>query len=63
MRLTVGPLAGRSLDLPDNPSFLVEIVAETFPAVLVIMAVDAEILPVRAVRGVIPGIPVFVVYR
>jgi hypothetical protein len=44
------------------PLFLAEIVAETFPAVLVIVAVDTEILPVGAVRRVIQGIPVLVVH-
>jgi hypothetical protein len=47
----------------DRVSFFAEIVAQTFPAVLVFVAVDAEILPVGAVRGVIPGIPVLVVHR
>jgi hypothetical protein len=45
------------------PSVLPEIIAEATPAVLVFVAVDAEILPVGAVRGVIPGIPVLVVHR
>ena len=44
-------------------SFLVEIVAETLPVVLVFVAIDAEILPVGAIYGVIPGIPVLVVHR
>jgi hypothetical protein len=44
-------------------SFLAEIVAETFPVVLILVAVDAEIFPVGAVHGVIPGIAVFVVDR
>jgi hypothetical protein len=43
-------------------SFLAEIVAETLPVVLVIVTVDAEIFPVGAVHGVIPGIAVLVVH-
>jgi hypothetical protein len=48
---------------PDMASGFAEIVAETLPVVLVFVAVDAEILPVGAVRGVVPGIPVLVVHR
>jgi hypothetical protein len=44
-------------------SFPAEIVAETFPAVFVLVAVNAEIFPVGAVYGVVPGISVFVVHR
>jgi hypothetical protein len=47
----------------DISSFFAKIVAETLPVVLVFVAVDAEILPVGAVRGVVPGIPVLVVHR
>jgi hypothetical protein len=51
----------------NNPNitllFFAEIVTETFPVVLVLVAVDAEILPVGAVCGVISGIPVLVVHR
>jgi hypothetical protein len=47
----------------DIASFFAEIVAETLPVVFVFVAVDAEILPVGAVRGVVPGIPVLVVHR
>jgi len=54
--------AWKSMHQPDIALFLVEIVAETFPVVLVFVAVDAEILPVGAVGGVIPGIPVLVVH-
>jgi len=42
---------------------LAEIVAETLPVVLVLVAVNAEVFPVGAVRGIIPGIAVFVVHR
>ena len=44
-------------------SFPAEIVAETFPVVLVLVTVDTEIFPVGAVHGVIPGIAVLVVHR
>ena len=47
----------------DIASLFAEIVAETLPVVFVFVAVDAEILPVGAVRGVVPGIPVLVVHR
>jgi hypothetical protein len=52
----------RSINL-DIASFFAEIVAQTLPVMLVFVAVNAEILPVGAVRGVIPGIPVLVVHR
>jgi hypothetical protein len=55
--------AGESIHQPDIASFLAEIVAETIPVVLVLVTVDAEIFPVGAVRGVIPGIAVLVVHR
>ncbi len=41
---------------------LVEIISEKTPAVLIIVAIDAEVLPVRAVRRVVVGVPVFVVH-
>jgi hypothetical protein len=43
-------------------SFRVEIVAETLPVVLILVTVDAEIFPVGAVGGIIPGIAVLVVH-
>jgi hypothetical protein len=43
--------------------FPAEIITETFPAVLVFVAIDAEILPVGAIRGVVPGIAILVVHR
>ena len=55
--------AGESMPERDTALLLVEIVAETFPVVFVFVAVDAEIFPVGAVCGVIPGIPVLVVHR
>jgi hypothetical protein len=44
-------------------SGLAEIVAETVPVVFVLVAVDAEVLPIGAVRGVIQGIAILVVHR
>ena len=41
------------------PSFLAEIIPEKSPAVLIFVAVNAEILPVGAVRRIIQGIAVF----
>jgi len=43
-------------------SVLVEIVAEALPVVLILVTVDAEIFPVGAVGGIIPGIAVLVVH-
>jgi hypothetical protein len=40
-----------------------EVVAQTLPVVLVFVAIDAEILPIGAIRGVVPGIAVLVVHR
>jgi len=40
-----------------------EIVSEKPPAVLVVMTINAQILPVGAVRGIVHAIAVFVVYR
>ena len=54
---------GESMHQPDIASFLAEIVAEAIPVVLVLVTVDAEIFPVGAVCGVIPGIAVLVVHR
>ena len=34
-------------------------IAEKTPAVLIVVAIDAEVFPVRAVRGIISGVPVF----
>jgi hypothetical protein len=44
------------------PSFLAEIIPQELAAVFVLVAVKAEILPVGAVRGVVPGIAVLVVH-
>lgn len=45
------------------PSFAAEIVSQQLAAVLVIVAIDAEVLPVGAILGIIPGIAVLVVHR
>jgi hypothetical protein len=44
-------------------SFLAEIISEEFAAVLILVAIQAKIFPVGAVRGIIPGIAVLVVHR
>jgi hypothetical protein len=43
--------------------FAAEIVAEELPAVFVLVTIKAEIFPVGAVRGIIPGIAIFVMHR
>ena len=42
---------------------IVQIVKERTSAVFVIMAIDAEVFPVRAVRRIIFGISILVMYR
>jgi hypothetical protein len=51
--------------LPSHESYLfpAEIVTQKFPAMLVFVAIDAEVLPVGAIRGIILGIPILVVHR
>jgi hypothetical protein len=44
-------------------SGLVEIIAETRPTMLILMAIDAEVFPVRAVGWVIVRIAVLVMHR
>jgi len=59
-----GPRPGGSLVLRKTaPSFSAEIVTQQFSAVLILVAVDAEILPIGAIRGIIPGIAILVVHR
>jgi hypothetical protein len=41
---------------------IVQIVKESTSAVFVIMAIDAEVFPVRAVRRIVFGIPILVMY-
>jgi hypothetical protein len=43
--------------------FFAEIITEKFPAVLILVAVDTEILPIGAIGGIILGIPILVVHR
>jgi hypothetical protein len=44
-------------------SFLAEIISEEFAAVLILVAIQAKIFPVGAVRRIVPGIAVLVVHR
>ena len=43
--------------------FSAQIVTEHSPAVFVVVAVNAQIFPIRTVGGIIPGISILVVYR
>jgi len=45
------------------PLFTAEIIPEKFPAVLVLVAIQAEIFPVGAIRRIILGIAVLVMHR
>jgi hypothetical protein len=42
--------------------FAAQIFSQEFPAMFVLVAIDAEVLPVGAVRRIIPGIAVLVVH-
>jgi hypothetical protein len=57
----------KSQDLPSGyQTFLVvaaQIISQESPAVFVFVAVNAEVLPVGAVRGIIPGVAVLMVHR
>jgi len=44
------------------PSFSAEIITEEFTAVFVLVAIKAEIFPVGAIRRIIPGIAILVMY-
>ena len=44
------------------PLFSTQIVAKQLPAVFVLVAVHAQVFPVRAVRGIVPVVPVFMVH-
>jgi hypothetical protein len=48
--------------LSSVPLFSTQILAKQVPAVFILVAVHAEVFPVRAVRGIVPVVPVFVVY-
>jgi len=43
--------------------FPLQIISEKPPAVLVVMTINTEVLPVGAVGGIVPVIPVFMVHR
>ena len=45
-----------------SAAFPFQIISQKAPAVFVFMAIHTEILPVRAIRGVIEAIPVFMMY-
>ncbi len=49
-------------NLSSVPLFSTQIVAKQLPAVFVLMAVHAQVFPVRAVRGIVPVVPVFMVH-
>jgi hypothetical protein len=51
------------LEEDEVPLFLAEIIPQKLPAVLIFVAVDAEVFPVGAVRRIIPGIAVLVMHR
>jgi hypothetical protein len=44
------------------PLFTTQILAKQVPAVFILVAVYAEVFPVRAVRGIVPVVPVFMVH-
>jgi hypothetical protein len=50
-----GPLTSRL--------FLTKIIPQKLPAVFVFMAIDAEIFPIGAIRGIILGIAVLMMHR
>jgi hypothetical protein len=48
--------------LSSVPLFTTQILAKQVPAVFILVAVHAEVFPVRAVRGIVPVVPVFMVH-
>jgi hypothetical protein len=44
------------------PDFSLKIISKQPPAVLVVMTINAEVFPVRAIRGIVLVIPVFMMY-
>ncbi len=44
------------------PLFSTQIVAKQVPAVFILVAVHAQVFPVRAVRGIVPVVPVFMMH-
>jgi hypothetical protein len=47
----------------EAPSFIAEIITEKFAAVFILVAIKAKVLPVGAIRGIIPGIAILMVHR
>src|SRR3990172_2946041 len=41
---------------------IIQIVAKQPPAVFILVTVDTQVFPVRAVSGIVPAVPVFMVY-
>ena len=48
---------------PSSILEITEVFTEQPSAVFVFMAVNAEVFPIRAIRGIIPVISIFMVYR
>jgi hypothetical protein len=46
----------------EAPSLAAEIIPEELAAVLILVAIQAQILPVGAIRGVIPWIAIFMMH-
>ena len=44
------------------PVFPLEVISEKTPAVFIVMTVNAEIFPVRAIGWVVAAVPVFMVH-
>jgi hypothetical protein len=49
-------------EIQETLLFITEIITKQSPAVLILMAVNTQIFPVRTIRGIIPVIAVFMVY-
>lgn len=41
---------------------IIQIVTKQLPAVFILVTIYAQVFPVRAVRGIVPAVPVFMVY-
>jgi hypothetical protein len=46
-----------------SPLIFTEIIPEKFAAVLILVAIKAQVLPIRAIRGIVAGIAILVVHR
>jgi len=44
------------------PAFPLKIISKKPPAVFVVMTINAEVFPVRAIRGIVHAIPVLMMY-